>query len=116
MESGIRIEETRDAGNRWIESFAILPEMENTAADHLIFLLPMVDHISLSNDEDEGHEGTTLVRDSSPGFEVKNGGHGWQGEWTPMTHDEVRRRILELAPLNSGGHWSCQGSITRPKE
>lgn len=110
--TGITLFEARDAGTHNLQNFAIIEGQELVAANHLIGLLDDVE-VSLMNGEDEGGEGTTSIRKTATAFETRNGGHGWQGDWIEMTMEEVRQRIIELAPRNRGGHWSLEGSIAR---
>ena len=112
MAAPIQIIEERGAGASSIRTFAILPDRVEDAATHLIELLAESE-ISLMNNEDEGGEGCTTIRSVRNGFECRNGGHGWQSEWKLMNLDELRARIIELAPQNNGGHWSKEGSIRR---
>ena len=112
--TGIQILETRDCGPFLIESFAILPGGETTAAKYLLEALSDAE-LTLMNGEDEGGEGCTSIRWDENGFESRSGGHGWQGEWMRISLDQARSRVIELADFNRGGHWSRQGSVTRPR-
>lgn len=109
--TGIKLSEAPDGGTQKIQKFAIIEGQEEAAASHLLGLLVDAEVVLMSG-EDEGGEGTTTIRKTTSAFEVRNSGHGWQGDWTEMTADEVRRRIIQLAPRNRGGHWSREGSIT----
>lgn len=111
-DTGITLLESRDGDTHQIQNFAIIEGQEEVAANHLIGLLSKAE-ISLMNGEDEGGEGATTIRKTTTAFEARNNGHGWQGDWKEMTADEIRQRIIQLAPHNRGGHWSLEGSITR---
>ena len=112
MNNVIKILGERDTGNGVVQKFAFISGRTEDGVDHLIRILDTAE-ISLMNDEDEGGEGSTTFRKTDNGLESKDGGHGWQSEWKIMTRDQIRDRMLELAPNNLGGHWSTEGSITR---
>ena len=111
-DTGITIVGTRGGDIHQIQNFAIIEGQEEVAAKHLIRLMSEAE-ICLMNNEDEGGEGATTIRKTKTGFEARNGGHGWQGDWNKMNEDEVSQLIIQLAPQNRGGHWSREGSITR---
>ena len=108
VDTGIKLIGGIDENGR--QKFAIVEGDEHAAATYSMQQLDTAE-IMLVNSEDEEGEGATSIRKTAGGFEARNGGHGWQGKWVSVTNDEIRQRIVELAPDNFGGHWSAEGTI-----
>jgi len=112
MSKAIKILSERETAYGVEQKFAFVEGQTEDAVDHLIHILDTAD-VLLRNDEDENDEGATSFRKTDKGIETKDGGHGWQSEWKIMSQDQIRDRMLELAPHNLGEHWSAEGYIRR---
>jgi hypothetical protein len=113
--SGLSIEGNRDAGSCFITYFAIPPGRETLAGRELLALLGDGTEVRLSNDLDEGGEGTTGFRRSASGLDTMVGGHGWQSDWKPIDEATFLALVAELAVHNRGGP-VAQGQIIQDTE
>ncbi|MCA9611568.1 MAG: hypothetical protein H6721_26410 [Sandaracinus sp.] len=69
--------------------------------------------LTLCSDVDEEGEGATCFRVNGDGFEARDGGHGWQGEWRTLTPEEATRLVRSLCVLNCGGIGFAEGQLTQ---
>ena len=93
--------------------FSFVSGKEVEATDHLLSLLDGTYELSLANDQDEEGEGRTSVKYQNNEFLFRNGGHGWSGDWSRISKENLRLMIIELAPHNDGSHWSLVGRLRK---
>lgn len=86
--------------------FSIVAGKEKEASEYLVTILNENNEISFANDKDEEGEGSTSVHIRNGEYQHRDGGHGWQGEWKPISLQELKALIIGLAPQNNGSHWS----------
>lgn len=114
-QNALQIEDHQDTGASSLSWFSIPAGQEQPAAQALLQCLAEGAEVSLCNEGDEGNEGTTRIRRSVDGLEMRVVGHGWTGSWTPIDENGFVEVVLKLSALNRGGHWSRQGRISKRK-
>lgn len=82
--------------------FSIHPDCFEAAAQLLLRLLLRAE-VTLETNEDEG---LVFFKVNGDQIETRSIGHGWEGGWRPISLEEARQRIIELAPYNVHGTWS----------
>src|SRR5262249_58398314 len=94
---GLSLGDERDTGGCIVTPFGVVPGRERQAGRDVLACLAGGLEVSLSNDLDEGGEGSTSFCRTRSGLARQVGGHGWQSGWEPATEADVLAAVAALA-------------------